>query len=99
MARAKVKNTFHSYNRTFERLGIYKKAATKLMKEAQRYGKTAGQLPLGPIRDYLESKGTFKRVKLYRGIIFVFNKNSTSCLTAYPLPEEIKAKQLEFDAQ
>lgn len=98
MSRSKVKNSEHSYQRSKERTPLYKRQAKKLMKEASRCGKAAGNLPEGPLKKYVESKGKQKRVKCYQGYIFVFAKTSTSCITFYPVKEEILEAQKQYDS-
>lgn len=59
------------------------------MKEASRYGISAGNIPDGPLRRYIASKGDAKRVKYFKGYVFIFAKTSTSCITMYPVDEEV----------
>ena len=89
MSRARVKNSAHSYDRVKERTNLSRRETIKLMKEASRYGVSAGCMKPGPLKEYLASKGDAKRVKYYKGYIFIFAKNSTSCITMYPVDEEV----------
>ena len=97
MSRTKVKNSNHSYARVRERTSLSKRETVKLMKEASRYGLSAGNIPDGPLRKYVASKGDAKRVKYYKGYIFIFAKTSTSCITMYPADEEVLAAQAEAE--
>lgn len=97
MSRTKVKNTHHAIVRAHQRTNLSKKQTLNMIKEAQRSGLCEGNLPHGPIRNYLRSKGKRKRIKLYKDYIFVFNKTSTSCITLYRLPDIVKEKQKQFD--
>ena len=89
MSRTKVKNSNHSYERVKERTNLSKRETKQLMKEASRYGLSAGNIPEGPLRTYVASKGDNKRVKYYKGYIFIFAKTSTSCITMYPVDEDV----------
>ena len=97
MARAKVKNSNHSYDRVKERTNLSKRETIKLMKEASRSGVSAGCMKPGPLREYLEKKGDAKRVKYYKGYIFIFAKTSTSCITMYPVDESVLLAQDIFE--
>ena len=95
MSRTVVKNSNHSYERVKERTNLSKRETIKLMKEASRYGLSANNIPEGPLRNYVASKGNNKRVKYYKGYIFIFAKTSTSCITMYPVDEEVlKAQEM-----
>lgn len=88
MSRNKTVNTLHSYLRASERCGWGKRQARDMMKKASRYGVAAGSMKEGPIKDYIAKKqygNPYKRIKLYQGYVFVFCKNSTRCITVYPL--------------
>lgn len=97
MSKSRVRNTDHVYKRVSERTNLSKSEAKRLIKQAQKYGKTYKKLPPGPLADYLKSKGKYKRVKIYEGYVFVFAKTSTSCITMYPIDEEIQKAQRIFD--
>ena len=89
MSRTKTQNTDHSYDRAAERCGWSKQKATTMMRLAQRYGKCFGNLPEGPLREFLEKKQAkqARRIKYYAGYIFVFSSTSTRCITVYPFEE------------
>ena len=92
MSRVKAPNTDHSYYRAAERCGWSKRKAREMMKEAQRHGKTYGNLPDGELRNFLEARqiGQHRRIKFYAGYIFVFASTSTRCITVYPYEEKPK---------
>ena len=96
MSRTKVKNSNHSYERVKERTNLSKRETKQLMKEASRYGLSAGNIPEGPLRTYVASKGDNKRVKYYKGYIFIFAKTSTSCITMYPVDEDVLKAEEEY---
>lgn len=89
MSRKKSSNTSHVYQRAKERLNCDKSNAKLMIHNANIKGKTAHQLPDGTLKNYVLSKGTSKRIKVYKDKIFVFSKNSTRCITVYPIPKEI----------
>ena len=89
MSRTRVNNSRHSYDRARDRTNLSKRAVEKLIKEASSYGVSAGSMPNGPLRRYIASKGDKKRVKYFKGYVFVFAKTSTSCITMYPADEEV----------
>jgi len=89
MGKARVANTFHGNDRAVERTGLYKCQREKLIKDASRYGKKWQNLEPGPLQTYLRYKGERKRVKYFCGYVFVFQKNSTSLITMYPVPPKV----------
>jgi len=88
MSRTRTQNTVHSYERAAERCGWSKRKAKEMMKLASRYGTAAGNIPPGPIQDWVMARqvSTHRRIKLYQGYIFVFASTSTRCITVYPMP-------------
>ena len=92
MSRIKTNNTDHSYIRAAERCGWGKKKAREMMKLASRYGISVGNVPPGPLKNFLAQKqwgSPHKRIKYYQGYIFVFCSTSTRCITVYQVPPEI----------
>ena len=90
MARRKAKKQpQHAYDRCAERLGLSKRSVNTLAREASKYGESAEHIKDIEIRNYLLSKGHYKRVKYYKGIVVVFAKTSNRLITAYPLPENL----------
>jgi len=91
MSRVKTTNTDHSYLRAAERCGWGKKKAREMMKQASRFGTSAGNMEPSPLQAYIAKKqygNPHKRIKLYQGYIFVFASTSTKCITVYPVPDE-----------
>lgn len=72
MSRIKRKNPIHVFKRAAERTDFSKREAQRLIKEAQTAGKAYGNIPPGPLADYIKSKGNTKRVKIYQGYVFIF---------------------------
>ena len=92
----KKKHKQHAFERASERLGLYKKEAERLIKEAWTAGKQYHELEGGPIKSYLATKGHRKKIKVYKDIVFVFNKTSGTCITMYKLPTKILEKEKEL---
>ena len=94
MSRVKTQNTDHSYERAAMRCGWSRKKAREMMKLASRYGTAPGNLPEGPIKNFLAARQDFtrRRVKLYQGYVFIFCSTSTRCITVYPLPPELSGE-------
>ena len=99
MSRTKIKNSAHSYERAKERTNIPKRRIKQMMKQASISGVAYGNLPNGPIKDYIGTKGNSKRVKVYMNHVFIFAKNSTACITMYPLDQELIDAQKEYDSK
>lgn len=99
MSRQKARNKAHSYKRAYERLGLTESNAKRMMHNALKHGKAVNKLPDGPIKEYLIPKQAFKRVKVYNNKVFVFSKNSTSCITVYELDKELLEAQRKYDEE
>lgn len=97
MSRIKAKDSVHVFERVAERTTLSKRDAKRLIKEAQTAGKAYSNIPPGPLADYIKSKGTTKRVKVYQGYVFIFARTTTACITMYPIDEEVLKAQEEFD--
>lgn len=85
--------TQHGYDRVKERTNFgFKERNKELINIVIRKGLHYGAIPPGPLRDFLYSKAKVanKRVKLYKGYIFIFFVNSNRLITCYPLPEQFK---------
>lgn len=81
--------TTHGLKRLKSRVGIKsKKVGERIILEASKGGKNIMDFPPGEFREYLISKDHGKRVKVYKGIVFIFNKTSDRCITCYPIPKE-----------
>lgn len=85
----KKQYTYHGFKRTRERTGIDDKDKKLLGSHAVRNGLNFYELPPGPLKSYvgfkIAKKG--KRVKLYRGYVFIFFKTSNRIITCYEIPE------------
>ena len=86
MSRTRVPNTDHSYFRAAERCGWTRYVAKKMIKDAQRYGKTYDHIKDNKeLADFMKARqvSTRRRIKYYLGYIFVFASTSTRCYTVY----------------
>lgn len=99
MSRVKTKNTLHSYERAAERAGITKNEAKRLFREVSSANITSiHSMPSGPLKKYLIRKsGTGKRIKYYKGYVFVLCSTSTRCLTMYKVHDNVLNAQKEYD--
>lgn len=81
--------TYHGYKRTEERTEIEERDKKLLGSHAVRNGINFGEIPPGPLKSYvgfkIAKKG--KRVKLYRGYVFIFFRNSNRIITCYKIPD------------
>ena len=85
----RVKQTHHSLERMATRLGVTnEKNATEIILAAKRYGASPQKFPECPLKDFLYIKSVCKNLKVYKGFIFVFNKNSRRAITVYKVPDK-----------
>lgn len=82
--------TYHAYERIKERSNIKNKELYNLSSHAIKNGISFNQIPPGSLKSYVGYKVAKKnkRVKLYRGYVFIFFKNSKRMITCYPIPEK-----------
>ena len=57
---------------------------------AIKNGLNLNDLPDGPLKNYVYAKTKIrgKRIKLYRGYVFIFFRASKRMITCYPIPEK-----------
>lgn len=93
----KQKQTRHGIIRMAERMGVNsQKQATEIIRKASKIGLDICDFPLGAFRDYLYSKKHNKRVKVYLGFVFIFNKTSDRVITLYKIPTEYKEEYEKY---
>ncbi len=82
--------TLHGYNRVKQRTDFKITKNTNLSASAVKYGLNFNDIPPGPLKSYVGWKRARggKRIKLYKGYVFVFFLNSKRLLTCYPIPEK-----------
>ena len=80
--------TYHGFVRVKERSNICSQEIKRLGYLAVKNGINHSQILPGPLRNFVEKKiaSKGKRVKLYRGYVFIFFVNSNRLITCYPIP-------------
>lgn len=83
--------TTHGLNRIKERTNINENDFKMLSRYAVKNGISLNQIPQGELNKFVASKVAVKnkRVKLYRGYVFILNKNSYRLITCYPIPDNL----------
>ena len=92
-----MKISNHAKMRMRERTEMNHQERRKLFRHALLYGKSPGNLKEGVVRDFLElkeNKGGCK-VKLYKGYLFLYSKNSHQLYTMYKCPENILKNEVK----
>lgn len=86
------KFTVHGYNRVVERSDINEKELQTLSMYAIRNGLNDKDIPRGALKSYFRRKKRIgnKKIKIYRGYVFIFFVNSNRLITCYPLPEKYR---------
>lgn len=85
--------TGHALKRLYQRVGLTEKSGAKgYVKNALKNGKHIGDFPESPFKDFLRKKAdaTGKRVRVYKGFVFIFNTSNNGLTTLYEIPEEFK---------
>lgn len=83
--------TAHAKMRIGERAGMSGRTAERFLKDASRKGLPPAAFGLGtPFGEFLRSKSACKRVKVYKGMVVIFNKTSDRAITCYRVPEEFE---------
>ena len=85
-----MKLSKHSKQRMIERTNFNHDERRKLFQNALRYGKVPHNMKEGPLKQYLMSKQWKCKVKLYKGYVFIYSKNSKILYTMYELPEKFR---------
>lgn len=85
----KKQYTTHGFERVKERSDFCDKQLNNLSRYAIKNGINISDIPDGRLKKYVwhRIKQRDKRVKLYRGYVFIFFKNSKRLITFYPLPD------------
>lgn len=91
MSKRHINSGNHAHLRVQQRFSqdLNKKQRRELIRNASKNGDCPADFRNGhpKIYSYL-SKLSTKRVKIYRGFVFIFNKTSDRLITMYELPEE-----------
>jgi len=83
--------TGHALKRLEQRAGVTKKiGADRYVKNAFRKGQLVNEFPPGPFQNFLIKKEfkTGKRVRVFRGFIFIFNSSNNGLTTLYKVPKK-----------
>lgn len=80
----------HANMRMKERTPFNHKERRHLFREALLYGKNAYDIKDPRLHGYMLSKKKRAYVKLYKGYIFIYSKNTKHLYTVYPLPEHLR---------
>lgn len=103
MSRTKVKKqTFHGVKRVKQRCGITNDRSLKnFVKAASKHGYSPQHLNEGRLKNYLinKSQRRNKRIKIYKGYVFIFNNTSDGLITAYEIPERFMEEFNTFIAE
>lgn len=83
------KQTNHALMRMSERLGLPSKDAKNFLKAASKKGLPPASFGFDTgFGSYLWTKSKLKRVRVYKGMIVIFNNTSDRAITAYKIPDE-----------
>lgn len=83
-----MKLSLHSKYRMRERTDFNHRERKNLFKEALMKGKSPHDIKDVKIKAFLMSKPNCK-IKLYKGYVFIYSKNSHQLYTMYKLPDEL----------
>lgn len=81
-----MKLSKHGKQRMAERTSV-KKNQMPFFRNALLYGKAAGCIKPGKVRDFIASKSRRAKAKLYKGYVFIYSKNGKQLYTMYKLPD------------
>jgi len=81
--------TYHGYKRATERVALNPKELQRISLWAIKNGINPHDIPEGALKKYVLSRVNryHKRIKLYRGYVFIFFETSRRMITCYPVPE------------
>jgi hypothetical protein len=72
-----------------ERTAFNSRERRSLFREALQYGKSPASIDNKDFQNYLLSKPNCK-VKVYKGYVFIYSKNSKQLYTMYEIPKKYK---------
>lgn len=88
-----MKISKHAKVRMKERLSLKQTEMRQIFRLALRHGKYISDIKNERIKRYLMSKKRFNsQVRLYRGYVFIYSKNSRQLYTMYKLPNELESE-------
>lgn len=83
----------HASMRMKERTPFNHKERRRLFREALKHGYNAQDIKDPNLKGYMLSKKGRAYVKLYKGYIFIYSKNTKHLYTVYPLPEYLSGDE------
>ena len=87
-----MKLSKHSKLRMRERTPFNSDERRKLCREALDYGKSLNQIEDKKLKNYIWSKSRYCKIKVYKGYMFLYSKNSHQLYTMYEIPERFKGE-------
>ena len=87
-----MKLSNHSKIRMRERTAFNSQERYSLFREALQYGKSLNQIEDKELKNYIWSKSRYCKIKVYKGYMFLYSKNSHQLYTMYKIPERFKGE-------
>ena len=87
-----MKLSNHSKIRMRERTAFNSRERYSLFREALQYGKSLNQIEDKKLKNYIWSKSRYCKIKVYKGYMFLYSKNSHQLYTMYEIPERFKGE-------
>ena len=84
------KVSHHANMRMKERTPFNHIERRRLFREALKHGQNAQDIKDPNLKGYMLSKKKHAYVKLYKGYMFIYSKNTKHLYTIYPLPEDLR---------
>lgn len=84
-----MKLSKHSKLRLRQRTNYNHKERRQIFRDALNNGKTFNQIKDDKIKDFMKRRSVNCKVKLYKGYLFFYSKNSHQLYTMYKLPDEL----------
>lgn len=85
-----MKLSKHSKQRMRERTPFNSDERRKLFREALDYGLSIQQIDDKKLKHYVWSKSRYCKIKVYKGYMFLYSKNSHQLYTMYEIPDRFK---------
>jgi len=85
-----MKLSKHSKIRLRQRTNFNHKERKQLFRNALQNGKTYNQIKDEKIKQFMKNRSSNCMIKLYKGYLFIYSKNSHQLYTMYQLPKELE---------
>lgn len=89
-----MKLSKHSKRRMRERTAFNSDERRKLFRDALDKGKSIQEIDNKKLKHYIWSKSRYCKIKVYRGYMFLYSKNSHQLYTMYEIPKRFKGEEL-----